>query len=231
MSDNIKNQILNKQHYKRLRFYFNSRGQSSIRDAIDLDLAGLGLIIRQESYERISYMITAKGEKELYEEKQREIKRRSPHHDLGSRLAHYLRENGKITWENIEFKIESFDLHGAKNIYSARPDVFSMSPTYNEQKMNPIVYEVKVSRSDFLSDINKPEKRTSYQQICEQMYYVSPSNIIKIDEVPMECGLIHETKNGEFTIIKKIKKRKVVIPAKHFMNLILKKGKFNSYKD
>lgn len=231
MTDNIKAQILNKQHYKRLRFYFNSRGQSSIRDAIDLDLAGLGLIIRQESYGRISYMITAKGEKELYEEKQREIKRRSPHHDLGSRLAYYLRENGKVTWENIEFKIEYFDAQGVKIFYSARPDVFAMAPTYNEEKMNPVVYEVKVSRSDFLSDINKPEKRAAYQGICEQMYYVSPPNIIKLDEVPLECGLIHEIKNGEFKVIKKIKKRKVTIPPKHFMNLILKKGQFNSYKD
>lgn len=231
MPEEIKPQILTKQHYKRLRFYFNSRGQSSVRDAIDLDLAGLGLIKRQESYGRISYSITSAGEKELYEEKQREIKRRSPHHDLGSRLASYLRENGRITWENIEFKIETFDVQGLKNIYSARPDVFSMAPTYNEEKMNPVVYEVKVSRSDFLSDISKPDKRASYQEICEQMYYVSPPNIIKLDEVPLGCGLIHEIKNGEFKVIKKIKKRKVTIPPKHFMNLILKKGKFNSYKD
>ena len=40
------------QHYKRLRFYWQGRGQGSAgnADAVDLDLAAAGLIVRQERH-------------------------------------------------------------------------------------------------------------------------------------------------------------------------------------
>lgn len=228
MAQNSLDSILTKRHYTRLRHYFKSHRAGTMCDNLDLDLVGLGLVTRKESYGNITFVITDEGEKELYREKQREIARRSPHHDLGSRLSTYLRSKTKITWENIEFKIETFDKNGVRNLYVARPDVFSLNLTYNEEKISPTVYEVKVNRADFLTDLKKPEKRGAYQEICECMYYVCKEGLIKIEEVPIECGLIYEMADGTFKTVKRVKKKKVKISNSHFMNLIVKKGKFNS---
>lgn len=226
---------LTRKHYTRLRFYWNSGayGGGSRTDNYDLDLVAHGFIERcKEKWSNMPHFsITPSGELELSQEKQREIERRKPHHTLGERFAKYLQDNGRITWENIEFKIEGIDERGIKTVQCVRPDVFTMMPTFNEDKMNPTTYEIKVSRSDFLVDIKKPQKRAGSQQISEAFYYVCPDGLIKKEEVPLDCGLIYEIKNGKFETIKRPKKKKVTLSPKHFMNLILKNGRFNSFND
>jgi len=227
---------MTKKHYTRLRHYWGggysgTSGGASLADTIDLDLAGHGLIQRTKLFGTVYFTITTAGEKELYLEKQREIERRKPHHDLGTRFAKYLQDNGKITWENIEFRIEDIDSAGNKTIQCVRPDVFSMLPTFNIEKMNPCCYEIKVSRSDFLVDLKNPEKRGAAMKISEAMYYVCPKDMIKVSEIPDGFGLIYEKKIGEFEIVKKVRKKRVTLSPQHFMNLILKKGKFNSIND
>src|SRR3546814_12121290 len=103
----INDKQLSRLHYKRLRWYFQgspSRGAPSATDSIDLDLSAADLISRRDSAYTgtVFYKITDLGEKELAAEKEREIARRRPHHDLASRLAFWLQESGRITWENIE---------------------------------------------------------------------------------------------------------------------------------
>jgi hypothetical protein len=227
--------ILTKKHYTRLRYYWQSgvSGGGTRCDNYDLDLIAHGFIQRTKDRWNnvVHFSITPEGEMELSHEKQREIGRRKPHHTLGEKFAKSLQDNGRITWENIEFKIEDVDLAGNKTVQCVRPDVFSMMPTFNEDKMNPTTYEVKVSRSDFLVDVNNPNKRAGSQKISEAFYYVCPEGLIKKEEVPVDCGLIYENKFGGFDVIKRVKKKKVTLSAKHFMNLILKKGRFNSFND
>lgn len=55
-----------------------------------------------------------------------------------------------------------------------------------------IGYEIKVARSDFLSD----KKWKNYLPYCQEFYFVSPHDVIRKEEVPESAGLIHATKNG-----------------------------------
>ncbi|MCW3589248.1 hypothetical protein K6Y78_40330, partial [Burkholderia cenocepacia] len=98
-----------RQHYKRLRFYWQglANGGAGMTDGIDLDLAALGLV---ERFERFGYgvrfRITKAGEQELAAEKAREVERRQPHHTLAGRLAQWRQSQGRVTWQNIELLVD-----------------------------------------------------------------------------------------------------------------------------
>lgn len=215
---------LSRQHYKRLRWYFQSAdGAGSLADGIDLDLSARGLIDRVErSGGTVRFRITTAGTAELAAEKEREIERRRPHHSLSGRVAQWLREQGRATWENIEFIVD-VPSDGFTARQATRPDVFSLATTRNPAKVCPHIYEIKISRSDFMADVAQPEKRAAYAAIAERVFYVAPAGIVSVEDCPDECGLVVE-ENGVFVVVKKAKKRKVELGATHFMNLILKPG-------
>lgn len=226
MSSNLN---LTRKHYSRLRFYWQGRSQGvhGQMDAIDLDLASAELIARKETqFGGVPYYaVTLEGEKELAAEKQRDIERRKPHHDLAGRLAAWLRDQGRVTWENIELLVPRTE--GGRQ--AIRPDVFSMVATYDAKRLNPCVHEVKVTRADFLADIARAEKRNGYSQVAEVVYYAAPKGLIEVGEVPTECGLLVEISIGQFKILKRPKKRHVQISTHQFMNLILKQGSVNPF--
>lgn len=217
--------MLTRQHYKRLRFYWQGRadGGAGMVDNIDLDLAANDLVERFERLGHgICFRITPAGQKELAAEKEREVERRRPHHQLAGRVASWLRDQGRITWENVELLVDR-DAGGRQSI---RPDVFSMVTTYDEKRLNPCVHEVKVNRSDFLADVAQPDKRGGYAKVAEVMYYAAPQGIIHPSEVPEGCGLVVEREIGQFEVLKRPKRRPVSLTSHHFMNLILKPGVF-----
>ena len=51
------------------------------------------------------------------------------------------------------------------------------------------VYEIKVSRSDFLREIAKPVKRRKALMFSNYFYFATPPGLIRPDELPVECGL------------------------------------------
>jgi hypothetical protein len=57
-------------------------------------------------------------------------------------------------------------------------------------KNNRIAFEIKVSRSDFLSEKKKPLKRRAGLLMSNEFYFVAPKGMIKIEELPPECGLM-----------------------------------------
>lgn len=216
--------LMTRKHYARLRQYWHAgrTGLVSHGDGIVLDLAAAKYLEFAPSGGVLMLAITQAGIEELHAETQREKARRQPHHALAGRLAEWLREQKRVTWENIELLVPSPE--GGKQ--AVRPDVFSMATTYDEKRLNPCVHEVKVSRSDFLADVAKPEKRAGYAQISEVLFYAAPAGLIAAEEVPPECGLVVETAPGEFKVEKRPKKRPVALSTHIFMNLILKPGAF-----
>lgn len=219
---------LTRQHYKRLRWYFShTNGGASRTDNVDLDMCASGLIERIDSHGVVYFKITQAGTVELSAENQREIERRKPHHTLAENLAKWLRDQGRVTWENIEFLVPR-DSFGQISQQAVRPDVFSVKATLNPAEIRPHVHEVKVSRADFLADIARPEKRGAYAQIAEAVYYVAPAGIVQAHECPPECGLMVESDDGFDLIKKPLKKRqRVDLQTKQFMNMILKPGSLN----
>ena len=61
---------------------------------------------------------------------------------------------------------------------------------YPSKQFLRIVYEIKVSRSDFLYEIKHPEKREQALQLSNCFYFVAPVGLIKPEELPPEAGLI-----------------------------------------
>ncbi|GMG94765.1 hypothetical protein SGO26_29940 (plasmid) [Cupriavidus metallidurans] len=231
---------LTRKHFRRLRWYFmgNNHPATGRPDPIDLDLLGVGLIERVPNpRSEPKFVLTKAGDQELALEHLREIGRRAGHHDFGSRLAGWLRQQGRMTWENIEFKVTSPDVVTIPGtamevpdwVSIVRPDVFSLAKSYNPDRMNPCIHEVKVSREDFLADLAKPEKRRGYTHLSEVFYYACPEGLIQLEEVPIGCGLVYEIEPGHFEVKKKPKKRKMVLSPRHFMNLILKPGNLNRF--
>jgi hypothetical protein len=71
----------------------------------------------------------------------------------------------------------------------ARPDVFSVRNTSVEAYLRPMVHEVKVSRADLLSDLRHAAKRESYQWLSCETYYVFPTGVAELHEIPLAFGV------------------------------------------
>lgn len=74
-----------------------------------------------------------------------------------------------------------------------RADVIAVKPSYS--RFCVTIYEIKVSRSDFFSDI-RSEKWKGYLKHCHRFYFAVPAGMVKKDEVPPEAGLIYRVENG-----------------------------------
>lgn len=66
---------------------------------------------------------------------------------------------------------------------------------YRSKNFEKVAFEIKVSRSDFLNEINKPEKRQQALSLSNRFYFAASKGLIKPEEIPDECGLV-EFKEG-----------------------------------
>jgi hypothetical protein len=58
-------------------------------------------------------------------------------------------------------------------------------------------FEVKVSKADFKSELENPEKRAPAMDFCHYFAFVAPLGIIYPSEIPEHCGLFEILKNGK----------------------------------
>lgn len=228
---------LTRAHYSRLRYYWTNRGAAPNQGTtLDLELYGLGLL-EASSLGHRTYRVTDLAVTLLAAFSASEKVRRAPHHELVARVAQWQRSLERMTWEGIEFiirvpgviasaKAMGIELPEGEVGFTAaaRPDVYSIVPTMEEGRIEPQVFEVKVSRADFLADVAKPMKRLAYAQIADRVLYVVPAGLVSAEETPKLCGLVYEHAPGEFEIIQRAKRRRVTLKARQFMNLVLKPG-------
>lgn len=228
---------LNRHQAKRLRHYFElgTRAYRRDLDGVDLDLIGFKLVeATADSFSGNRIVLTPAGVEMLHQHRQATISARGVHHELGARLAEFLRKQGRITWENVEFRnwVLSKPIRGSAEVLDyphwqcVRPDVFSIAPSLQMKYANPCVHEVKVSRADFLCDLAKPEKREAYAAMAEAVYYVAPEGIIDPSEVPQGFGLLVEREGEGFVLTKRPRKRKVELQPIHYLNMIVKPGTY-----
>lgn len=72
-------------------------------------------------------------------------------------------------------------------------DVWALKSSWGDRDVR--CYEVKVSRSDYWSDVNSG-KYMKYLPYCRRFYFATPSKLVKKAEVPEGCGLITRNENG-----------------------------------
>lgn len=69
-----------------------------------------------------------------------------------------------------------------------------------------VAVEIKVSRHDFMREIEDPSKREPWIQRSNEFYFAVPTGLVKPDEVPEECGL--------FEVGKSMRRTKVAMQRK-----------------
>lgn len=75
---------------------------------------------------------------------------------------------------------------GGQNRYV---DAFALN-LFPSKKYWRVAYEIKVSRSDFLAELNKPEKRSFGFEISNEFWYVTAPGVARPEEIPQGCGLL-----------------------------------------
>ena len=99
------------------------------------------------------------------------------HDELASNLAIHLMNDQRMVWEDIP----------VGKVHSVRPDVLTIEKSYSNP--NPISYEIKVSVSDFRSDVTKA-KWKAYLDFSYGVIFCAPKGLIKKSDVPNGCGLM-----------------------------------------
>lgn len=108
---------------------------------------------------------------------------------------------------NIEY-LDHCRRSGKHEIYSkayrtnsfSQIDLWVMKRSWSN--FNIICYEIKVRRSDFLSDRKWPD----YLEYCNEFYFATPKDLLKPQEIknlPPQAGLIEASKNMKAMRIKK----------------------------
>ena len=126
------------------------------------------------------------------------------HNELASSLARHLMQDNRMVWEDIPVGCAG----------SIRPDVLTIEKSFANP--NPISYEIKVSVSDFRSDVTSG-KWMGYLDFSSAVVFAVPKGLITKNDLPNGCGLM--TFNGEFwnTV-----KRPTLSPANINSELLLK---------
>jgi len=95
---------------------------------------------------------------------------------------------------------------------------------YRPSKQNKtICYEIKVSRSDFFNEIKKPFKRRAGLRLANEFYFVVPAGMLKVEEIPPECGLMEVHPEGYITTVIHAPFRNVLPPTFNFLATICRR--------
>jgi hypothetical protein len=110
-------------------------------------------------------------------------------HDVCRLIAeHHGIKDGTNT-QNHEWSL-FFELRNGTGHGAARyVDAFALN-LWPSKKHWRVAYEVKVSRSDFLSELKKPEKRSFAWDISNEFYFATLPGVAKPEELPEGCGLL-----------------------------------------
>lgn len=100
-----------------------------------------------------------------------------------------------------------------------RADLVEIKPSYTRFCVS--IYEVKVSRSDFLSDINSGKWR-GYLPHCHRFYFATPAGLVDKREIPEEAGWIVRGERGWKTM-KVAPVQQVEVPKETLLSLLFAK--------
>lgn len=97
-----------------------------------------------------------------------------------------------------------------------RMDAWVMKKSWANRRS--ICYEIKVNRGDFIND----NKWQNYLQYCNEFYFVCPSKLISVEEVPADSGLMYISTTGTRLFVKKkAPYRDIVVPEDLYRYLLM----------
>lgn len=68
--------------------------------------------------------------------------------------------------------------------------------TWPSKGLKSVVYEIKVSRGDFMKEIKNPKKRESAEGLSNEAYFAAPTGLLKEHEIPEGWGLVEVSESG-----------------------------------
>jgi hypothetical protein len=87
------------------------------------------------------------------------------------------------------------ELADATGYQKQRTADFVAISTWPSKGYRAIGFEIKVSRGDFLRELQRPEKRRHLEEVCAECWFVAPAGLLKVEEIPEGWGLL-EVLNG-----------------------------------
>ena len=84
-----------------------------------------------------------------------------------------------------------------------------------------VLVECKVTRSDFLADRVKPFRSKPERGIGCERFYLTPANLLGIDELPQGWGLLEVRGRGVETVHPSVKNLRSATGLRYEMNLLL----------
>jgi hypothetical protein len=179
------NVALSRAHDQRLPAVYRSAGWPYL-DSIEIDLLAAGLLERvMPAVGPEAMRVTDAGLARLSTVLTRNRSAFGAHEALVERIAEDQVRNGRIAYCGLSLLAKP-----AEAWLHLRPDVFSIANTTVEEYVAPIIFEVKVKRSDLRADLKKQDKRAGYLALSSQCYYVLAEGVGSADDIPPECGVI-----------------------------------------
>lgn len=131
------------------------------------------------------------------------------HNELAHDLAEHLRRNtARICWEDMQLGPAG----------TCRPDVYAIAHSYS--KFCPVVYEVKVSMSDFRADVTAG-KYTKYFKYAGGVVFAVPEGLLKKNDIPDGCGLMIRKESGWHTLKGPTMRQLDNLPRDAWMKLLM----------
>lgn len=113
------------------------------------------------------------------------------HRKLCVKAASYLKNKGIVGFNKCTYVVCELERAGES------PDAFGFNNITSQ------LIEVKVSRSDFLSDKRKSFRKIPEFEIGTHRSYLCPSGLIKESDLPEGWGLLWYNDNNKIDVIKK----------------------------
>ena len=177
---------LSRRHLRRLRQYHRSAGWPCL-DNLEVELLAAGVIARcADSSGREWIRVTDAGIAALRSYIEQNRRQRDPHETLVGRVVGFLAAESRLVFRGLRLRADC----GGGRWSPVRPDVFSIRQTNVEAYVDPVIHEIKVNRADLRADLRNPAKRTGYQALAREFYYVIADGIADPGEIPDDCGVI-----------------------------------------
>lgn len=101
-------------------------------------------------------------------------------------------------------------------------DAIAMS-TWPSRGLELHGFEIKITRSDWLSELKNPGKAEKIAQFCDRWWIVAPKDIIKVEEIPTNWGL-YVPYRDTLKVVKEAKKLDAIPINRLFLAAILRKA-------
>ncbi len=219
-------------HRRRLNELWRGAGWPC-HDAIELELLAGGLLQRHwDGAGHETLRVTDSGLAALAAARRRSQAALSAHEALVGRVAMAMQRAGRIVWRGLAMRaalppVAAADLKGAVEAGAglpgvdaaepaaaagprwvvARPDVFSIRHTTQEAYLEPIAHEIKVSRSDLLADLKRPDKGLAYAALAGECWYVVRAGLCRPEELPPDYGLMAAHDDGRLEVLRAAPRR------------------------